>query len=92
MHKITLANGTIYPCDWCGTGSRRLYINLTGDYAVADLAKAFSDKAATAEITFAYGEMQSTYQGFTRLAAVARDGWSEGATMITLEKEVDGDE
>lgn len=89
MHKIILASGIDFPCDWCGEGSRRLYINIPGDYAVAELAQVFSDPGNTAKITFQYGEMETVHEGFTRLIALQDGGWSDGAILVTLGRETD---
>ena len=89
MSMIRLNNGAEYPADWCGAAQRRMSANILRAGCMAELAAAFADPANTARITFETGLETITYEGYTRLAAIAEGGWSEGATLVTLIKEAD---
>lgn len=89
MSMIRLNNGAEYPADWCGAANRRMSANILRAGCMAELAAAFSDPEATARIEFQTGLATIAYEGYTRLVAIAENGWSEGATLVTLTKEAD---
>lgn len=87
MSMIRLNNGTEYPADWCGAAQRRMSANIQRVGCVAELATAFSDPEATARIEFITGLGTIVHEGYTHLTAIAENGWSDGATLVTLTKE-----
>ena len=89
MSIVRLNNGAEYPADWCGAAQRRMSANILRTGCMAELAAAFADPEATARIEFHTGLETIVHEGYTRLAAIAEGGWSEGATLVTLIKEAD---
>ena len=84
MRTVELANGAVYPVDWCGAGAGNLYINIPGDYTVEALTAAFSDAAATQTIVSRAADFVETYTGYTQFVSATSGGWTDGATLIWL--------
>lgn len=88
MSMIRLNDGTEYPVDWCGAAQNRMSANILLTDCVADLAVKFSEPEATSRIEFFTGIETIVHVGYTHLTSVVENGWSDGATLVTLTKEV----
>ena len=92
MRYVDLADGRTYPAPLCGASGGMLVIHLdAGADGLAALAAAFSEPAATRQITFRYGDMADTHAGYTRLRALALDDFPGASAVVTLEKERSGE-
>lgn len=62
--QLLLNDGTIIPNSEAGLASGFLWLWFTG-YTLPEAASVFFDASKTAKIVFQYGDMETTWEGFT---------------------------
>lgn len=82
--KITLADGTEYQEGECGYADGVLWCYLPTAVNFTEAFLNFNDPEKTATITFTYGEMTDTHEGFTDLQAIMKT--FDGKINVSLKK------
>ena len=82
MRKITLNDGTEFEGSNCGLASGVVWCYLENTTFHQALA-AFDDPEKTAKIDFFYGEMVSSYEGYTKIIVITVED-SENRVNVAL--------
>lgn len=92
MPTLQLSNGTIYGCSFCGLASVGiLYIDILEVNLMGALT-AFSDKTATSHLEYVSGDIQKSYDGFTRLIGVEYAYNDTSAVRVALRRPYEGEQ
>lgn len=85
MYKIRLNDGTEFPARWCGAAGDVLTASVMTEQSFVDIAEIFANAEKNRAIAFLYGEMETDYEGFTKLILI--NGSTAGEYIISLRKE-----
>ncbi len=84
MGRVRLTSGIEHACDLCGEAGGILQISVTDGTNVGQLAVEFSDPENTQCITWVRDDGETPFVGYTQMTGLLQNGWTQGATLISM--------